>query len=442
MLLVTPPPPFEFPTPEFFQQLSSPAVEELVRQTNDAYWPWDEFRRRPFPPGLSEEVSRENIWNYVQIGRRVNARPVPLLDKVGRAFTYGMPDCVLRSLNELDRNSGKFIGSGQSGKLPDGDRYVVSSLMEEAIASSQLEGAATTRRVAKEMLRTGRKPRDPSELMIVNNWRTMQYLRENHSDPLTVQEICNIHSMISKGTLKDGADEGRIRTHDEVVVVYREEEVHVPPAAISLPDRLQALCDFAASNDEKRWIHPILKAIILHFWLGYDHPFVDGNGRTARALFYRYLLSEGYWLYEYVAISRGFLKAPAKYARAYAYSETDNNDLTYFLVYNLQVIERVLDEFRQYLAKKQNEMASLNAQWKSYPGLNDRQRALLVHAAQHPESEYTIESHRASHDVSYQTARTDLLKLADQGLLRTLQRGKALVFVGKNNMASDQVHLF
>ena len=59
-----------------------------------------------------------------------------------------------------------------------GQRFLVNSLMEEAIRSSQLEGATTSRRVAKEMLRTGREPRDRSERMIANNYRALQFMRE------------------------------------------------------------------------------------------------------------------------------------------------------------------------------------------------------------------------------------------------------------------------
>jgi Fic family protein len=61
---------------------------------------------------------------------------------------------------------------------------------------------------------------------------------------------------------------------------------HTPPPAAELPARLEAMCDFANSKTPDTFIHPVVRGIFLHFWLAYDHPFVDGNGRTARALFY------------------------------------------------------------------------------------------------------------------------------------------------------------
>ena len=63
-------------------------------------------------------------------------------------------------------------------EAPARERYVISSLIEEAITSSQLEGAMTTREVAKDLLRSGRKPRTKDERMILNNYRGMLRVRE------------------------------------------------------------------------------------------------------------------------------------------------------------------------------------------------------------------------------------------------------------------------
>ena len=165
------------------------------------------------------------------------------------------------------------------------DRYYVRSLIEEATTSSQLEGAATTRRVAKEMIRSGRKPGNRSEKMILNNYLTMQRIGEIRDEPLTPALVFQIHRLVTDGTLDDATATGRFRRDDEHVVVGDDygEVYHEPPPASQLEERLVLMCDFANGTTPGEFVHPAIRSIILHFWLAYDHPFLDGNGRTARA---------------------------------------------------------------------------------------------------------------------------------------------------------------
>jgi len=120
-------------------------------------------------------------------------------------------------------------------------------------------------------------------------------------------------------------------------------------------------------------MHPVLRAILLRFWLAYDHPFVHGNGRTARALFYWSMLRQQYWLFEYISISEILLRAPAKYALAFLHTETDRNDLTYFIVHQATVIRRAIQELHVYIQRKAQELASTEAVLKSGADLNHRQ---------------------------------------------------------------------
>lgn len=146
------------------------------------------------------------------------------------------------------------------------------------------------------------------------------------------------------------------------------------------------------------YLHPAIRAILLHFWVGHDHPFEDGNGRTARALFYWSMLNQGYWLAEYLTISKILTKAPAKYARSFLYTEWDDNDLTYFVLYQLSVVGRAIDELHSYLARKMREVREVEHMLRSVP-LNHRQLALLGHALRYPDATYTFASHANSNDV-------------------------------------------
>jgi Fic family protein len=168
--------------------------------------------------------------------------------------------------------------------------------------------------------------------------------------------------------------------------------------------------------------------VLLHCWLAYDHPFEDGNGRTARALFYWSMGRQGYWLTQYLSISQVFRRAPARYGRAFLYSETDDRDTTYFLLFHLAAIKRAIEGLHVYLQRKMREVREFERLVHSSDDFNYRQLALLGHAARHPDQTYTYRSHARSYNVTFQTARTDLLALRDRGLLEQRKRGRQFVF--------------
>jgi Fic family protein len=270
--------------------------------------------------------------------------------------------------------------------------------------------------------------------MILNNFEAMRRVSELRLETLTPELVQELHRIVSRDTLSSKDAEGRLQTPDEERVSIWTPGVdprilHTPPNAGELPARLKTMCDFANGLNERGFMHPVIRAIVLHFWLAYDHPFEDGNGRTARTLFYWSMLHDNYWLAEYVPISRVLRRRPAQYARAFLYTETDENDLTYFLLFNLSVIEKAVKELHSYLRAKIAEVREAEQYLKATAHLNRRQMTLLSHAMRHPDHIYTIESHRRSNDVVYQTARSDLLGLVSDGYLTQFRFGRALGFV-------------
>lgn len=395
---------------------------------DDGYLHWDRLMHLAPPKGLSHR----EWWLRLKLSRAADRRAVPLLDVASVPFYFSLPNPVLELLHQVDQQASGRIGMADSVANPaTRDRYVVTSLIEEAITSSQLEGASTTRRVAKEMLRTGREPRDRSEQMIANNFRAMQFVTANRERELSPEFVFEVHRLVTFGTLDDPTSAGRLQApHEERVKIWDADQLlHTPPPAEQLSDRLGALCDFANGQTGTTWVHPVVRSMILHFWMGYDHYFEDGNGRTARAIFYWSMLRQGYWLAEFLTISTILRKAPIAYAQSFLYTETDENDLTYFLAYHLEVLVRALDELQRYLQRKMEEVQEVEALVRGDGGLNHRQRTLLGDALRDPHARYTIEGHKQSHGVVYQTARADLLDLASRGLLEQRREGRAFIFV-------------
>lgn len=424
------------PLENVFANFVPARIEAVMQHANPLptgkYLHWDELRRRPAPEGLTHA----EWWAAVTLSRVSLFQPLPLLDKQGAPFVFATPSPVVIDLHHIDRDAAGHIRATAGAPLQaDSQRYLIGSLIEEAITSSQLEGASTTRKVAATMLRSGRKPRDLSEKMIFNNYLAMEHLRSLRDVKLTPGHVLELHRILTEDTLENAEDAGRYRRDDEVHVVDVRDNtaLHVPPAHAELPDRMQRLCDFANADEVSLpFVHPVLRAILLHFMVGYDHPFADGNGRTARALFYWSMARSSYWLMEYTSISHILRKAPAQYMRAYLHTETDKNDTTYFLLHQLQTIRQAIAALREYVARKSREQMETERLLASSPNLrgrfNHRQTALLNHALRNAGEAYRVDAHQRSHAVVYQTARRDLLELEALGLLEKTRQGNAFIF--------------
>ncbi|MBL7251166.1 Fic family protein [Alloalcanivorax sp. C16-2] len=400
------------------------------------YLHWHDLRRR-LPAG----VDKEAVWVAVKLARQSLLKPIPLNAAGGRPFRFCTPDTVESTLHAIDRLCAPSLREGGFDLSSHGQReqYLVETLMmEEAISSAQLEGAATTREVARDMLIRERRPCTEDERMVFNNYLLMKEAkraREEHLDPSL---IFRFHELATHDTTQPGVMPGEPRQGDDVVVDRDGDVAHRPPAARRLPERLEALCRFANENhdgrDGRMFIHPAVKAIILHFMIGYEHPFVDGNGRTARAVFYWYMLKAGYWPFEYISISALLKDAPIQYGEAYLFTESDDNDLTYFVVYQLRIIQRAIDAFLEYVAAKRREYLEL-MDWLANMGigrrLNHRQGMLLRQALKNPGVGFTAKEVKNLFDVSENTARADLRTLEELEVLVPLKAGKTVEFLAR-----------
>ena len=404
---------------------------EFIDITQNRYLYWDKWKY------LAKDwsIDPKQLWGAVKSSRLSGIRLY--LDSFPTC-SISSPAIVQELLHECDMNLGGNMQGDSIVPADEKDRYLISSLMEEAIASSQLEGADTSRKFAKEMLANNTRPRNISEQMIVNNYAAMQWIVQNKKLPITLQNICTLHAIITSNTLSNSAEEGVFRTDNEVVVRSTQtgEILHQPPAYEELEKMILQFCAFC--NDEKKesyFIHPVSKGIIIHFLLGYIHPFSDGNGRTARVLFYWYLIKKGYWLIEYMSVSRIILQSKAKYARAYLYTEMDEFDLTYFIVYNLQCIIKALEDLKAHIKRKTLEKRNLlgllrNTKW------NSRQLSLLQEILTDPVQSFTVNGIQTMFNISNQTARNDLNDLVSAGLLLERKDGRKILYIPVQDIQS------
>lgn len=204
---------------------------------------------------------------------------------------------------------------------------------------------------------------------------------------------------------------------------------HVPPDYNEIPALIEAFCKFANDDEAEKFIHPVIKGIILHFLIGFIHPFNDGNGRTARAIFYWYVISRGYWLFEYTALSRRILRSRTQYDLAYLYTETDENDLTYFIHYNLDAIMDALKDIEEHIIRKQKEQSLIGQMISRLKDINYRQANILRDVMKGPPEIINISYVENTYNVVYQTARSDLLHLTKLKYLTKRKAGNKFIFM-------------
>lgn len=395
------------------------------------YLHWEKLRFKP-PPN---DLSSEEWWAAIRFARGAASQPVPLTDMSGARFTFCEPPILKSILRELDMNAGGALASDATAlSTGEGRLYLARSLAEEPFASSFIEGAATTRQIAKKLIFEGRAPRTKDERMVLNNYQAMLFVKTHRDDSLSIPMLLELHKLVTAGTLDDPKDAGRIRTSDDVQVVdeTNSEVLFQPPPARDLSQRLEKLIKFANRPPSKtNWMHPLIKAFILHFMLSYEHPFVDGNGRVARALFYWAALRAKYWLIEFVSISSVIAEAKISYGRSFLYTETDSNDLTYFLIYHATILNRAVGLLMQFVDRKRKEVAAFEKRLndRNRPdAFNHRQSWLLNEFARGRLPRVTIAEHEKRNAVSYLTARNDLEALVEAGCLQKRKVGRTSVY--------------
>lgn len=409
----------------------------------DEYHSFNEFRRR-VKPGLEIKY----CWWLMRLSRNhslidltpLEEKPFPpnLPDAVNQALLHSpdfIKNCLFNNLHEFSRTLSKIdrytTHSAMLGILEQiGESahfvHLTNSLIDdEAISSSQLEGAATTSIIAKEMIRKKRKPRTDDERMISGNFDLMQTAWDIKDEPFSIELIKRLHKVGTQTLDQSKYTSGTFRTTNDIAVVNADHEiVHQPPKADVIERLLLRVVSWLNSADDD--IHPVIKAITLHFVIGYVHPFRDGNGRVARALFYWYMFKCGYTGFRYIAISALLKKASIQYGMSYLDCEHDNLDLTYFIKYQLKVISRAITEFVSVYEHAAYRMHELE---ERYSGLEDIERKIIGFVA--GESRYrkktTITAREAESllGVSFNTVKAKLDDMVAAGILGCEKIGKA-----------------
>ena len=406
--------------------LNDPEFQKLVSEYTNHYVSWDELQNR-----IEDHEQKKQIWTFIKILRQMQYEHITFrnLD-----LKYSFIPEIVRHLHTIDHYlSGSFQTHEKAIRME--QSLMIKTLMEEAVSSSILAGAEITFTAAMEMLLDGRKPKTHAEQIVVNNYDALQFMLTRKNTPLTRELILDIQRIVTRDSVEDRYV-GNFRADNEIVtsdlstgLVY-----HTPPDFREIGSFIEDLCRFVNENKNPGkeaavpFIHPVIKGIVLLYLMEYYHSFNDGNGRTARTFFYWFMLSQGYWIFDYLPVSRIILKSRENYERAYLTTVSDENDLTYFLRYTISCIVQALDDLLKFLEQKQTEQNATKAIIKNIDGVNQRQADILREMMEHSGEYFSIRKIMLMYSVVYQTARTDLLDLEQRGFLTRQKKGREFLF--------------
>ena len=416
------------------QHLGAYSLYSQPTDMRGKYLPFDEFRFR-VAAGLDTRVA----WAITREARRKLAQPLLMMGYPAGILPYYPTAMIQKAAMLADQATTTPVLEWTLKNLGEDQHlaYLMGDLLEdESISSSQLEGAATTTLVAKDMLKRRREPRTVDERMIRGNFRMMQYAWEQRHADFSKALISDLHRVGTEGIDDASYGPGLFRATNDVVVEDGEGNVvHQPPPAEVLDARMETLGAWINTTHDDinsiSFIHPLIKAMCIHFALGFEHPFKDGNGRVARALFYWFLFKKNYGAFRYISISNLLKKANARYARSYLYTETDEMDMTYFIEYQCSIVMRAIAAFKRHCQKVLDDVQLVN-QWLHqsdiYRQLSEKQRALVHIAKVNQTILFTARYAEEKLGCSYNTAAAALNGLVELGVFAKQKDGKEWVY--------------
>lgn len=385
--------------------------QQLITEFISRYFSREDVMRR-----LPLDISIQDFWPVLEAARRELAQPLPLYDQNGQPFWFVLNPAIKRQVDSISASSRREWHLSYS-LLQDLQEDAV---LDEAVYSSMIEGAFTTRQEAKKLLESGKPPANKSQQMVKNNYDALTHVLEHLDEAISAEFIIQLAGILTRSASDEPVT--RFRQH-QVVVAGRDEVIYTPPDSSQVPDMMAQLISFI----QKSGLHPVLTASIAHFYLVYIHPFTDGNGRTARALSLMILLQAGFDVFRNFPISGLLAQERGKYYKAIRNVEQSSGDMTYFIDFYSDMLSRAVENTERHIRYHLLTEQKIKA-LESQDTLNERQmkgaRWLLGSQKEH----VTVEAWKQKYRTATETARQDLLLLCDAGVLRRRMAGRKAVF--------------
>jgi Fic family protein len=399
-----------------------------LKYTQERYTPLDDIKYRLEKLGISKSNWPE-VKLKIQACRKMGSIPF-FLTSIDKKFWYFPSDSINKKIHKVESLGNRLfdkIETHSSFKR----EFLTNAAVEEAITSAIYEGANSTRSKAKALIASGEKPKSKDEWMLINNYFAMKWIKENSTLSVSKSLVLKIHEIVSKNTL-EGDDAnfcGKLR--DDAVYVGSHQGV----THSKLEDVLDEAINLVTGHP--RFLHSLVKGIILHYFVAYIHPFFDGNGRTARTLFYFKAIKNDLKFVELLSVSANLKEHGKKYEKSFDLVKEHEFDMTFFIDFCLDSLMIALDKVEQ----KVNYLINISLLIE-IDGINSNQVSLLQRMALNKYRATSIEGYAEDIGKSREISRRDLKSLLEKGYLKEEKKGKKFIYYIQSKFLREKLKRF
>jgi len=299
-------------------------------------------------------------------------------------------------------------------------------LILETHYSTHIEGTALSFEQAKSILQ-GNKVKDVNiddKKELLNYQKAIGFVSKylGKDDPITEGLIREIHKILVKGVRGEQADPGNYRKIQNFVVnSITKEIIYTPPPSLEVPHLMRELIDWL---NGKKNISPIIVAGITQYQFVQIHPFLDGNGRTARLLSTLILYKTGYDFKRLFTISEYYDKDRPAYYQAIQSVRNNKLNMTNWLEYFVKGLKIQMKEI-QLKGEKIISADTIIKNLKDYK-LNTRQEKITRHLVLNERID-NEQCQKLCNSIK-RTATRDLTLLVNKGIIERIGEKKGTYY--------------
>ena len=296
------------------------------------------------------------------------------------------------------------------------------ALILESHHSTHIEGTALNLEQAQSILE-GKKLKGinrDDEKELLNYKKAMDFIAKyiGKDDPIAEGIIRELHKIVVKGVRGDKADPGNYRKIQNYVVnSLTREIIYTPPGPIEVPHLMREFVDWINRVED---MSPVLTAGIAQFQFVHIHPFIDGNGRTARLLSTLILYKTGYDFKRLFSISEYYDKDRPGYYKAIQTVRNNDMDMSVWLEYFVTGLRSQMEEIQE--KGKQIIKQDTALQKIKRAGLNARQEKAVKYLLR--KGSISVNEYQSAVSCIRRTAQRDLDNLMGKGIIRTVAKSQ------------------